>query len=236
MSISKSFIESIANTVGTDFRNYKIVRRGQFAYGAVTSRNGDKISVALLDEDECIISSAYTVFEIIDDYKLIPEYLMLWFRRPEFDRYARFKSHGSVREADYDEFDTVEYDYDKSDIKIDGIRKMVQGQGYCAYLNAVMAIALQKMLIGYNLYAPRFLVLDSPILSLSEKMKPGEKTASTRMKKGLFRYLDQECTDFQSIIIENEIPDIKYENAKLLKFTQDDNVGRYGLIESYRMS
>lgn len=98
VSISKSFIESIANTVGTDFRNYKIVRRGQFAYGAVTSRNGDKISVALLDEDECIISSAYTVFEIIDDYKLIPEYLMLWFRRPEFDRYARFKSHGSVRE------------------------------------------------------------------------------------------------------------------------------------------
>ncbi len=141
-----------------------------------------------------------------------------------------------LKEADYDEFDTVEYDYDKSDIKIDGIRKMVQGQGYCAYLNAVMAIALQKMLIGYNLYAPRFLVLDSPILSLSEKMKPGEKTASTRMKKGLFRYLDQECTDFQSIIIENEIPDIKYENAKLLKFTQDDNVGRYGLIESYRMS
>ena len=98
VSISKSFIESIANTVGTDFRNYKIVRRGQFAYGAVTSRNGDKISVALLDEDECIISSAYTVFEIIDDHKLIPEYLMLWFRRPEFDRYARFMSHGSVRE------------------------------------------------------------------------------------------------------------------------------------------
>ncbi|MCM1506765.1 MAG: restriction endonuclease subunit S [Ruminococcus flavefaciens] len=98
VSINKTFIESIANTVGTDFSNYKIVCHGQFAYCPVTSRNGDKISVALLKEKECIISNAYTVFEITDNKKLLPEYLMLWFMRPEFDRYARFKSHGSVRE------------------------------------------------------------------------------------------------------------------------------------------
>lgn len=98
VSISKSFIESIANTVGTDFSNYKVVCKGQFAYGPVTSRNGEKISVALLEEDECIISSSYIVFEIVDVEKLLPEYLMLWFSRPEFDRYARYKSHGSVRE------------------------------------------------------------------------------------------------------------------------------------------
>ena len=98
VSINKTFIESIANTVGTDFRNYKIVRKGQFAYGTVTSRNGDKISIALLEEEECIISSAYVVFEVIDTTRLLPEYLMLWFRRPEFDRYARYMSHGSVRE------------------------------------------------------------------------------------------------------------------------------------------
>lgn len=98
VSISKSFIESIANTVGVDFSNYKVVRRGQFAYGPVTSRNGEKISVALLGEKECIISSSYIVFEIVNVEKLLPEYLMLWFSRPEFDRYARYKSHGSVRE------------------------------------------------------------------------------------------------------------------------------------------
>ena len=98
VSITKTFIESIANTIGTDFSNYKIVRRGQFAYGAVTSRNGDKISIALLKEDECIVSSAYTVFEVIDEKVLLPEFLMLWFSRPEFDRYARYMSHGSVRE------------------------------------------------------------------------------------------------------------------------------------------
>lgn len=98
VSISKSFIESIANTVGTDFSNYKVVHKGQFAYGPVTSRNGEKISIALLKENECIISSSYLVFEIVDAEKLLPEYLMLWFRRAEFDRYARYKSHGSVRE------------------------------------------------------------------------------------------------------------------------------------------
>ncbi len=98
VSISKSFMKSIANTVGTDFSNYKVVHKGQFAYGPVTSRNGEKISIALLKEDECIISSSYIVFKIADIEKLLPEYLMLWFKRLEFDRYARYKSHGSVRE------------------------------------------------------------------------------------------------------------------------------------------
>ena len=110
LSIEKCFIESIANTIGTDFRPYKIVKKGQFAYGPVTSRNGDKITIALLKEvDVCIISSSYSVFEIIDTSKLLPEYLMLWFSRPEFDRYARYKSHGSVREIfDWDEMCRVE--------------------------------------------------------------------------------------------------------------------------------
>ena len=100
VSISKEFIPSIANTIGTDMSAYKIVMRGQFAYGPVTSRNGDKVSIALLNGvDEAIISQAYTVFEIIDHEQLLPEYLMMWFRRPEFDRYARFHSHGSAREV-----------------------------------------------------------------------------------------------------------------------------------------
>lgn len=98
VSITKQFIPSIANTIGTDMSIYKIVKQKQFAYGPVTSRNGDKISVALLDEEECIISTSYTVFEIIDTDLLDPEYLMMWFRRSEFDRYARYMSHGTVRE------------------------------------------------------------------------------------------------------------------------------------------
>ena len=105
VSISKDFMPSIANTIGTDMSVYKIVERGQFAYGPVTSRNGDKVSIALLNGyDNAIISQAYTVFEVIDHNALSPEYLMMWFRRPEFDRYARFHSHGSAREVfDWDE-------------------------------------------------------------------------------------------------------------------------------------
>lgn len=100
VSISKEFIPSIANTIGTDMSSYKIVEQDQFAYGPVTSRNGEKVSIALYrGMEQAIISQAYSVFEIIDTRQLLPEYLMMWFRRPEFDRYARFKSHGSAREV-----------------------------------------------------------------------------------------------------------------------------------------
>ena len=99
VSISKEFMPSIANTIGTDMSSYKVVEPRQFAYGPVTSRNGDKVSIALYKDDEkAIVSQAYTIFEVKNIQKLLPEYLMMWFRRPEFDRYARFKSHGSARE------------------------------------------------------------------------------------------------------------------------------------------
>lgn len=99
LSINKVFIPSIANIIGTDMSTYKIIERNQFAYGPVTSRNGDKITIALFKEyDKALISQAYIPFEVKDINELDPEYLMMWFRRPEFDRYARFKSHGSARE------------------------------------------------------------------------------------------------------------------------------------------
>lgn len=99
VSIEKRFIPSIANTIGTDLSPYKIVKPGQFAYGPVTSRNGEKITIALYNGNEdCIISQAYEAFRIKDTTQLLPEYLMMWAKRPEFDRYARYMSHGSVRE------------------------------------------------------------------------------------------------------------------------------------------
>ena len=105
LSVSKEFMPSIANTIGTDMSTYKVVERNQLVYIADTSRRGDKIAIGLLDKyDDAIVSQAYTVFEVIDHEQLLPEYLMMWFRRPEFDRYARFHSHGSAREIfDWDE-------------------------------------------------------------------------------------------------------------------------------------
>ncbi len=110
VSVKKIFIPSIANTVGTNMKNYKIVRKNEFVYIADTSRRGDKIGIALLEDyDKAIVSQAYTVFEITKPNELDPQYLMMWFRRPEFDRYARYKSHGSVREVfDWDEMCEVE--------------------------------------------------------------------------------------------------------------------------------
>ena len=98
VSNDKYFMPSIANINGTDLSKYKVIKTRQFAFGPVTSRNGDKISIALMESDEAIVSTSYTVFEVIDHDILLPEYLILWFKRTDFDRYCRFMSHGSVRE------------------------------------------------------------------------------------------------------------------------------------------
>ena len=144
VSIEKRFIPSIANIVGTDLSSYKIVRTGQFAYGPVTSRNGEKISIAYLDGYDCIISSSYTVFEVMKKDELDSEYLMLWFSRPEFDRYARYKSHGSVREIfDWNEMCMVELPVPA----IEEQRKIVK-----AYKAITDRIALKKQ-INDNLEA-----------------------------------------------------------------------------------
>lgn len=79
-------------------RSAKIVRKGQFAYNRATTRNGEKISIAYRDEEDCVVSSAYQVFSIIRKEELLPEYLMMWFKRSEFDRYARYMSKGSAHE------------------------------------------------------------------------------------------------------------------------------------------
>lgn len=84
--------------VAQDSENDQIVRRGQFAFNKATTRNGEKISIAYRDGEDCTVSSAYQVFYIKDEEQLNPYYLMMWFKRPEFDRYARFKSHGSAHE------------------------------------------------------------------------------------------------------------------------------------------
>ncbi len=83
----------------------KIVRKGWFAYNRATTRNGDKISIAYRDGEDCTVSASYLTFRIKNENLLNPYYLLMWFKRPEFDRYARFKSHGSAHE--YFEWDEM---------------------------------------------------------------------------------------------------------------------------------
>jgi type I restriction enzyme S subunit len=98
VSISKQFIPSVANIIGTDMENYKIIRKNQFACSTMQVRRDKKMPVALYQEEQpSIISQAYPIFEVIDTKELLPEYLMMWFTRSEFDREACFNAVGGVR-------------------------------------------------------------------------------------------------------------------------------------------
>lgn len=100
VSINKILIDTKADMTGVSLLPYKIVRPKEFVFVTITSRNGGKISLAMNnDKNPCIVSSSYEVFRITNPLVLLPDYLYLWFCRPEFDRYARFNSWGSAREA-----------------------------------------------------------------------------------------------------------------------------------------
>ena len=100
ISIEKKFMQTKADMKNVNLCPYLAIQPNDFAYVTVTSRNGEKISVALNDSDTTYIcSSSYVVFRSKDVEKLLPQYLMLYFSRPEFDRYARYNSWGSARET-----------------------------------------------------------------------------------------------------------------------------------------
>jgi type I restriction enzyme S subunit len=109
LSISKQFIPSVANIIGTDMENYKIIRKNQFACSTMQVRRDKKMPVALLQEvDEAIISQAYPIFEVKNDKELLPEYLMMWFTRSEFDREACFHAVGGVRGSlEWEDFENL---------------------------------------------------------------------------------------------------------------------------------
>lgn len=100
VSIEKKFIDTKADMNGVSLAPYIVVKPEYFVFVPVTSRNGEKITLAINDsKDTYIVSSAYSVFRVKDTNKLLPDYLFMYFNRPEFDRYARFNSWGSAREV-----------------------------------------------------------------------------------------------------------------------------------------
>ena len=155
VSNAKEFIPSIANTIGTNMSNYKIITEGQFVYIPDTSRRGDKISIALMQEDEAIVSQAYNVFEVVDKSQLLPDYLMMWFRRLEFDRYARFKSHGSAREVfDWEEMCEVRLPIPNIEVQREIVaqyetitRRIALNERICANLEETAQALYNKMFV-----------------------------------------------------------------------------------------
>jgi len=100
ISTEKSFIDTKADMLDVSLKKYKVVKQNEFVYVADTSRRGDKVALGFNDSCESyLVSSIYTVFKIKDEDLLNPQYLMMFFTRNEFDRYARFNSWGSARET-----------------------------------------------------------------------------------------------------------------------------------------
>ena len=98
INIDKYFMPSVANVIGTDLSKYKLISKGLFACNPMHVGRDERLPVALYDKDEpALVSPAYYMFEVIDITVLDPEYLMMWFRRSEFDRICWLKTDGSVR-------------------------------------------------------------------------------------------------------------------------------------------
>lgn len=124
-----------------------------------------------------------------------------------------------------------------TDAVIAGKKKKGLGKGYRAFVNTIVLFSLMKYMEKINCYAPHLLILDSPILSLKEKKHQiSEKERATAgMRESLFRYMIENCGDNQVIIAENEIPEnVDYSTVKIIEFTQDETLGRYGFLMSER--
>ena len=98
INIDKFFMPSVANVIGTDLSKYKLITKGKFACNPMHVGRDERLPVALYDEEKpAIVSPAYFMFEVIDNSILNEDYLMMWFRRPEFDRICWLHTDGSVR-------------------------------------------------------------------------------------------------------------------------------------------
>ena len=145
VSIDKCFIKSVANTNGTDLSKYKVIRKNDFAVSLMQVSRDSKIPVARLEEyDVAIMSPAYPIFRVKDEKVILPEYLDMWFKRPEFDREAAFIAVGGVRGSmPWEEFAKMKLPVPS----IEEQRKVVQ-----AYRTVTDRIALKKQ-INDNLAA-----------------------------------------------------------------------------------
>ena len=136
----------------------------------------------------------------------------------------------ALTECSYD-FDTLDFVYGDFDIKVNGIEKKYQGEGYKGFFNTIVALAFQQVLIEKAFYKPGILIVDSPILSLREIQN---QEIPDHLKKALFSYLKDSAQSMQIIVIENDIPQIDYRGVNVVEFTKDPQNGRYGFIKNYR--
>ena len=166
VSIDKCFIKSVANTNGTDLSKYKIIRKNDFAVSLMQVSRDSKIPVARLEDyDAAIMSPAYPIFRVKDKSVILPEYLDMWFKRPEFDREASFIAVGGVRGSmPWEEFA-------KMKLPVPPISK--QQELVDAYNTISKRIELKKQ-INDNLAAQALAILSDFISNANEDWKQGK--------------------------------------------------------------
>lgn len=135
-------------------------------------------------------------------------------------------------ECAYDNLTSVHFNMKSFDIEVNGHKKAdIHGQGYCSYLNTIIALAFRKYMESYAKYNPGFVVIDTPLLGLDQGVTDASPES---MKTGLFKYFTNHQNDGQIIILENmiHVPDLDYEKsgANVITFTKGLEPGRYGFL------
>lgn len=181
-------------------------------------------------------------FEVIDDYQSsMKNELYEAIKEEETEMKFKIKSYFNreilenidqyldkiLDSCQFDSYNSVYLDPRTFDLVINGKRKETFGKGYRAFLNTTLAIALMEYLSEQSKYSPNMLLIDSPILSLKERE---DRQVSSSMKAHLFQYLLKNQKHGQVIIIENDIPELNYEDANIIQFTKDESHGRYGFL------
>ena len=201
------------------FKRVSQIQHEMVAVEAIASGLGtDALNRGLEDEDELKKIDPRTKFD--------QQLWKIW--SDEFDLAVKACAYPNATNA-YISIDTV-------DAVVNGKHKRNEGKGYRAFLNTIMTFTLMKFLESHGTYAPSMLILDSPILSLKEKVKPQEH-ATAGMKESLFKFIINNCGNNQVIIAENELPNseiVDYDRANMIEFTLDENYGRYGFLLDVR--
>lgn len=153
------------------------------------------------------------------------------FLKEPFNRYLA----QTLSECKYENLTGSRFDENICDVVVGGSEKMSQGKGFRAFLNTVLALVVQETMNEYNMFQPHLLVLDSPILSLKEREETtGTEVTTDGMRSGLFKYMISHEENRQTIILENEIPNIDYSGVHMIHFTKKEGDEMYGLIKGYR--
>lgn len=247
LTIDKAFIPSVANVIGTDLSNYKVIRNKQFACSLMQVSRDQKIPVAIFNGTEAIMSPAYPMFEVIDEQELMPEYLMMWFARKEFDREASFYAVGGVRGSlTWEDFTNMTLpvpsierqraivaEYETLSRRIDLNRAMI------AQLEATAQTLYRKMFVDD--IDPEHLPAGWRMGTLGEICEINTENLSSRDKYQYIRYLDSSSVvqnafeEYQTLnALVDDIPSRakrKVRHNDIVYSTVRPNLKHYGIIK-----